>query len=92
MSGGHFNHEQYKLINIADEIEHALQDNDDEGAEGRYAFKPETKLRFKEAIDKLNEAFIYAQRIDWFLSGDDGEDSFLERLNNELNKLPKESY
>jgi hypothetical protein len=32
-------------------------------------------------------AEIYAQRIDWLLSGDDGEDSFRERLKEDLEKL-----
>jgi len=32
----------------------------------------------------LRKAAIYAQRIDWLLSGDDGEESFLERLKEEL--------
>jgi hypothetical protein len=43
--------------------------------------------KFKEAVYILRKACIYAQRIDWFLSGDDGEDSFRERLVEELNKL-----
>jgi hypothetical protein len=42
---------------------------------------------FKIGVEKLKEAYIYAQRIDWLLSGDDGEESFLERLKEELNKL-----
>jgi hypothetical protein len=32
-------------------------------------------------------AQIYAQRIDWLISGDDGEDSFRERLKEDLEKL-----
>ena len=42
---------------------------------------------FKIGVEKLKEAYIYAQRIDWLLSGDDGEESFLKRLKEELNKL-----
>ena len=33
----------------------------------------------------LNLAEIYTQRLDWLFSGDDGEDSFFERLEEELN-------
>ena len=33
----------------------------------------------------LNLAGIYTQRLDWLFSGDDGEDSFFERLEEELN-------
>lgn len=42
--------------------------------------------KFKIGVAKLKEAYIYAHRIDWFLSGDDGEESFLERLKEELNE------
>ena len=35
----------------------------------------------------LKKAYIYAQRVDWLLSGDDGNESFIERLTEELNKL-----
>jgi len=40
--------------------------------------------RFKEAVNILRQAEIYAHRIDWLLSGDDGEENFLKRLENEL--------
>ena len=42
---------------------------------------------FKEGINALKKAEIYAQRIDWYLSGDDGEDSFLSRLRSDLEEL-----
>lgn len=38
----------------------------------------------REAIKALKIAHIYAQRVDWYLSGDDGEKSFLSRLEQEL--------
>lgn len=61
-----------------------------------YEIYPEDKLhsnysnevidKFKLGVEKLKEAYIYAQRIDWLLSGDDGSESFLERLKEELTK------
>ena len=45
--------------------------------------------KFKEAVDILNKASIYAHRIDYLLSGDDGEESFLKRLQEELEQLNK---
>lgn len=36
------------------------------------------------------EICIYTQRIDWLLSGDDGEESFHSRLKEELDKLKKQ--
>ena len=41
----------------------------------------------KEAVRALKIAQVYAQRVDWLLSGDDGEESFLSRLEEELKKL-----
>lgn len=46
--------------------------------------------KFKEGIEIIEKAQIYIQRFDYLLSGDDGEDSFLERLEEELSKLKEE--
>lgn len=54
-----------------------------------YCFEPETIEKFKVAYQKLQEAYIYAQRIDWLLSGDDGEETFHERLKEDLEELEK---
>ena len=43
--------------------------------------------KMKEAIKQLRIAAIYTQRIDWFLSGDDSEESFIERLGEELENI-----
>lgn len=43
--------------------------------------------KFKEGIAAIEKAYIYIQRIDWYLSGDDGESSFVERLKEELEEL-----
>jgi len=47
----------------------------------------EVQERMRQAIRALKIAKVYAQRVDWYLSGDDGEKSFLERLDKELDKL-----
>ena len=48
---------------------------------------PEVIEEFKKGLKILKIAAIYAQRIDWLLSGDDGEESFKRRLKEELDKL-----
>ena len=48
---------------------------------------PEVVEEFKKGLKILKTAAIYAQRIDWLLSGDDGEESFKERLKEELDEL-----
>ena len=72
--------------------EHQSWDYDKNGklydyAKYYYCFEPETIEKFKEAYRKLQEAYIYAQRIDWLLSGDDGEETFHERLKKDLEEL-----
>ena len=53
-------------------------------------YTDETIQIFRDAVKILRKAAIYAQRIDWFLSGDDGEDNLKERLEEELKKLEEE--
>jgi TFIIF-interacting CTD phosphatase-like protein len=52
-----------------------------------HQLRDEIITEFKNAYEILRKAEIYAQRIDWYLAGDDGEDSFLERLEDELDIL-----
>ena len=47
-------------------------------------YSKETLDEFRKGLDILNKAYIYAQRIDWLLSGDDGEESFHKRLKEDL--------
>jgi hypothetical protein len=54
-----------------------------------YKYPDEVIEKMKEGIEILKRAQIYAHRIDWLLSGDDGEESFLKRLEEDLNELEK---
>lgn len=47
----------------------------------------EIQAKMQEAIKHLRIAAIYAQRLDWYLSGDDGEGTFLTRLTADLDNL-----
>jgi hypothetical protein len=53
-------------------------------------YPEEISKKFEEAVKILKTASIYTQRIDWYLSGDDGEESFLRRLEEELKELEDE--
>jgi hypothetical protein len=77
MSGGHFDYQQYRIEDIATSIEKYLDENE-------HKLAIETVNRFREGVDLLRKAAIYAQRIDWFVSGDDGEESFHRRLREDL--------
>jgi hypothetical protein len=92
MSGGHFDYDQYKIGDIADEIEGLIVNNDstekDEwGSDKGLHFAPETIEKFKEALATLRRAQIMAQRVDWLVSGDDGEESFHRRWREEMSKI-----
>ena len=50
-------------------------------------FSDDTIKELNKAVELLKMAEVYAQRIDWLVSGDDGEDSFHNRLKFELEKL-----
>ena len=53
----------------------------------RCNYSKETIKEFKKGLAILKKAYIYAQRIDWLLSDDDGEESFHKRLKEELDNL-----
>jgi hypothetical protein len=55
--------------------------------EGWTRYSQETIRLFQDAYIKCKEAGVYAQRVDWLVSGDDGEDTFHHRLAEDLEKL-----
>ena len=93
MSGGHFDYSQYHISRIAEDIQEQIRRNGSTNDWGdKIEFSEKTIQEFKTAILMLEQAYVYAQRIDWFLSGDDGEDTFHERLHEDLEKLGKKFY
>lgn len=54
-------------------------------------YSKKTIAQFKKGIDAVRKALVYLNRIDYLLAGDDGEDSFHERLKEELGALKKEN-
>jgi len=96
MSGGHFDYDQYRIRNIRESIEHIIEKNNVPLTEEDRADKWDTRVvhfdypdeiieEFKKGAEALRVAEIYAQRIDWYISGDDGEETFFIRLKEDLN-------
>lgn len=102
MSGGHFDYQQYRITDIADSIQEEIDHNNEpwfpqytpysweqkcnsEFTGQRYS--DETIEEFKNAVKYLRIAEIYAQRVDWLLSGDDDEEYFHKRLKEELERI-----
>lgn len=82
-----------KVEKAKDELERWDYDEDGnvyEDSRYYYDFGYDTIERFKEAIKVLRKAAVYAQRVDWLLSGDDDEEWFHKRLEEELKKLEED--
>ena len=84
MSGGYFDFKQYQIEHIAVAIDEVIEANDHEtlnewGQRRGNGYPPEIIEKFREAAHTLRQAAEMAQRVDWLLSGDDGESSFLRR-------------
>jgi hypothetical protein len=70
----------------------------DYGTDGKIKDKPDGWQRYTDdIIEKIKEGYrmcriasIYAQRIDWLVSGDDGEKQFHSRLNEDLENIELE--
>ncbi len=82
MSGGHFDHYQYQIREIAESIQEELdrqgqaipKDNlcyGNSGQEQKFyeTYPPEIQEKFREAVRVLKTAYVYAQIIYCFLSG-----------------------
>ena len=93
MSGGRFDYKQDGLQEISDSIEQVIHefergDKSEWGDYPKWNFQnPQTIGEFRKAIELLKIAQIYAGRIDWLLSGDDGEENFHERLKWDIEQL-----
>ena len=85
MSGGHFNYNQYKIQQMADDLEQLILDNNKENEYGYTRnYSDETIAEFKKGLHHLRMAFAYVHRIDWLVSDDDSEESFHIRLAREI--------
>jgi hypothetical protein len=83
MSGGRYEYKQHHIRDIYETIESTLeQQGQDAGLDWNgepytnEVYRPDVEQAMKEGVEILKKAYIYAHRIDWFLSGDDGEDNF----------------
>ena len=99
MSGGTFNNNQSRILNIIERLEHEIEINgkkieyepghipNDWDLESHYEYPPDIISEFRNGVRILKQAYVYAQRIDWLLSGDDGKETFRKRLKQDLAQL-----
>lgn len=90
MSGGHFEYEQDRFEwFIARPLAELIRNNkvkpDDWCGDWQGQCYPDDIIHeFKNALEALRVAYVYVQRIDWLVSGDDGEETFRKRLAHDL--------
>ena len=91
MSGGTFDYSQYRIIDIIETIQSHINRQgekiDYEYGDEHQIFEPDVLKSLQDAIECLKKAYVYAQRIDRFLAGDDSDETFMWRLDKELNEL-----
>ena len=108
MSGGHWNYLQYRLTDVAEDIDELIEKNGKPKSEEQlkeeswydedwynkypedryyYEYDEDVIEQFKKAAHAIRIAQIYMQRMDWLLSGDDGDESFLRRIDEDLKEL-----
>ena len=99
MSGGRFDYIERRIPYIAESIQAEI-DNNNTKWDGIFSetewkgerYTKETIEEFKNGIEALRKAYVYARRIDYLLSGDDGEEAFHRRLQEELENFNFSSY
>ena len=97
MSGGYFEYKQHQVREIAEDIERLIATNGKKDRDGwGHEYAPDIIEKFKEAAHTLERAADMAQRVDWLICSDDGEDSFRARWKSEVrapwpNGLPEPS-
>jgi hypothetical protein len=92
MSGGHFDYAQYRIEDIAKEIDELIANNDNPKLDSFNFtignFYPDNIIeKFNETRRTLRLAAAMTQRVDYLVSGDDGKDSFLRRWAEEVDIL-----
>jgi len=77
MSGGEFGYVQYKLEDCASQIESLIEG---------YSKTCDTKTmnRFKKTVKLSRSVAAMVNRIDYFVSCDDGEETFNKRWDEEI--------
>jgi len=98
MSGGFFEYKQYALEDIKEQIEQIIEQVNTKpdlvdmvaGEFTLYNYvedKESFNLGCKTAMFYLDMAQVLVQRLDWFLSGDDSEESFHKRMSEEVQEV-----
>ena len=85
MSGGHFDYNQYRLDDIAYQIDRLVKNNNTENEVGNCCnYSDDIIEKFKLTSRQLKQTANMVQRIDWLVCGDDGEETFEQKWKEEV--------
>ncbi len=88
MSGGRFEYLQFRFGDIVESIRSTIADNESDeknewgGTVGEH-LPPDIIAKLAETADAVERAEKMVTRVDWLLSGEDGEESFRRRWKEE---------
>ena len=83
MSGGHFNYVQHQMMNAAEELKEVLSDD---------VYPPEQREAMQIGLHLLKIATVFINRIDYYVCDDDGDETFLKRLAEDLRELNQDEH
>jgi hypothetical protein len=78
MSGGAFDYVQHRFTDPVHELEDLAADNH---------WPEDVRESMLKCVEVLQEASVRLHRIDWLVSGDDGIETYRERLEQDLKGL-----
>lgn len=88
MSGGHFNYLQYNVSQLADDIKaESIKYSSDSDDNEEYKWKkfPDEILKEMKSLSRdLERNYERVHNLDWFLSGDYGEDTYLKCIKENI--------
>ena len=85
MSGGHFDYKQQRIDDIADTLR--LEIARARTKQEYYEYSDEFLAEMISAYNEARELAVKIQRIDWVISGDDGEKTYFVRLKEDMAKI-----
>lgn len=85
MSGGRFEYKQWVLNDIVESILNEMEDIDANVEEDGQ--QEELLELMRSTVDALELAKVSVTRLDWYLSGDDGFETYKQRLKYDIDGL-----
>lgn len=87
MSGGYFDHNQHYISDFIESLKNVIENNKNSAKDefgdtiGRF-YSEEVIEKFKETLFHLEKSYEQIHRIDYLLSGDSSEETFLNKTND----------